>query len=123
MADQWVDPLHGPSLVVVGEVDGDEDQAAWGGGGAGPQNVDVHKAPATWNVGFVLVDTSTARYPATSVSTITSTWLDHFERGVNVGGVTRSVVDYYSEVSYDAFTMQRQGNSCPTRSGSRSFES
>ena len=44
------------------------------------------------------------------MSTITSTWLDHFERGVNVGGVTRSVVDYYSEVSYDAFTMQRQGN-------------
>ncbi|BCT75245.1 hypothetical protein SCMU_10870 [Sinomonas cyclohexanicum] len=112
VTDRWDGRAEGPAFSVTGACDAPVVRPAWGGGGAGPQNVDVYKAPAAWRVAIVLLDTSTNRYPAGAAAQqpVRDDWRNAMTAGVTAGGVTRSVVDFYREVSYGKLTMSLVGN-------------
>jgi len=98
----------GPGLWVDGEV---EQQfvagAAWGGGPAGPQNVNVIPATGTRRVAILFVDTASQRYTndAPTLQGFRDRWEDETEDGVTMGGKTFSVDDFYREVSYNNFNI------------------
>ncbi len=111
VTDTWADPDEGPAYAVTGRCEAPVVRSAWGGGDAGPQNVDIYKAPAAWRVGIVLIDTTTRPYPGASggLNTMRTNWSDAFSGGVTVGGVTRSVSGFWSQVSYGRLTMSLVG--------------
>jgi len=98
----------GPGLWVDGEV---QQQfvagAAWGGGPAGPQNVNVVPATGTRRVALLFVDTATQRYTsdAPTLQGFRDRWEDETEDGVATGGKTFSVNHFYREVSYNNFNI------------------
>ena len=112
ITDVWPDADEGPSFTVTGRCDAPVVRPAWGGGGAGPQNVEIFKAPAAWRVAIVLVDTTTNLYPATpaGLGPIQTDWINAFSAGVTSGGITRSVAGFYAEVSYGRMSMSMVGN-------------
>ncbi|MET2010568.1 hypothetical protein ABXJ56_03395 [Microbacterium chocolatum] len=112
VTDVWQNDRLGPSFSVTGRCDAPIVRPAWGGGGSGPQNIDVYKAPAAWRMGIVLIDTTSNLYPtaAADIGAIRDGWRDAMIGGVTVGGVTRSVASYFAEVSYGKMTMSLAGN-------------
>ncbi|SMH40524.1 M6 family metalloprotease domain-containing protein [Rathayibacter oskolensis] len=108
--DRWADATAGPSFSVTGAVDAPVVRHAWGGGSAGPQNIGVYPVGPVWRVGIVLVDTTTATYPAADLSAIRKDWKDAMVDGVTLGGVTRSVSDYFAETSYGKLSVRLVGN-------------
>lgn len=90
----------GPSMMITGRSTEFSGDAGWGGGPAGPQNAGDLTHLGTWNVLVLLVDTSTARWPAANLANDRTTALQHVTNGFDVGGgVLRSARDYYDENS------------------------
>ena len=102
----WKKADTGPSFSALGPVKRPPGVlgATWGGGApdTGPQNFNVHPATGDRNVAIILIDTSSERYAANSANDI-QTWEDALLNGKadTVDGVTRSVQQFYKEVSYD----------------------
>lgn len=98
----WKDDKRGPSLSFAGVAETFGYAAAWGGGPAGPQNVNTIPANGTRRIAIVLVDTASERYPTdtTSVTDLRNRWLDELINGVSVNGQIRSTRQFYREVSY-----------------------
>lgn len=109
--DHWDEVDVGPAFCATGVISPPVVNPAWGGGDAGPQNVDVYTAPANWRVAIVLIDTTTNTYPtvAADLAAIQTNWENHFINGVNVGGITHSVAAYYTEISYGKLSMSLVG--------------
>ena len=111
ITDRWPDTNEGPSYSVTGELRAPIVHAAWGGGDNGPQNIKAIEIPSTWRVAIVPIDTSSRRFPTgNDLKTIRDDWRDAMVNGITVGGVKRSVIDYYKETSYGKLTMSLVGN-------------
>jgi len=101
----WQDQDAGPSLWFTGIVGTPVAGAAWGGGGAGPQNVDVVPASGTRRIAVLLFDTASQRFTPDepTLQGHRDRWMDELINGVPVDGQTRSVRSYFQEVSYNNF--------------------
>lgn len=106
----WPDDAVGPSTWFVGAVGNEVEAAAWGGGQAGPQNIDIFPAMGTRRLAIVLVDTASQRYTTdpTELDDLRNRWLDLVLNGIDDGGVTVSVRQYYREVSFDKFDISAE---------------
>jgi M6 family metalloprotease-like protein len=106
----WPDEDAGPSRWFTGIVGSHSEGAAWGGGPAGPQNVNTIPASGTRRIAILLVDTSSQRFTtdATELQGHRDRWLDEVFDGVVDGGVTRSTRLFYREVSYNGFDLSAQ---------------
>jgi len=109
---EWPDEANGAPVQFIGESHAFVTGAAWGGGPAGPQNVDVFPATGTRRVAIVLVDTSDARYPtaAATLNGIRTEWQTELMGVVDADGVTRGTRQYYQEVSYGRFDISLVGS-------------
>lgn len=106
----WQDQDAGPSLWFTGIVGMPVAGAAWGGGGAGPQNVDVVPASGTRRIAVLLFDTASQRF-TTDEPTLQGhrdRWINELINGVLVDGETRSVRSYFQEVSYNNFDIEAE---------------
>ncbi|MFT6804288.1 MAG: M6 family metalloprotease-like protein [Nitriliruptoraceae bacterium] len=106
--------VDGPPLWFEGVSQDDVLGAAWGGGPAGPQNVDVKPASGTRNVALLFVDTASARYPA-DTSAIQNEWTNETFNGVTVGGKTVSAHHYFQELSRGTFGLVNGGVAGPVQ--------
>ncbi|HEY1335874.1 MAG TPA: hypothetical protein VGF59_00125, partial [Bryobacteraceae bacterium] len=118
VAENWTDPALGPSISTFGPVESGPSGGTWGGPDSGdfnvPQNVRVNPAIGTRNVGVVLVDTSSARYPAgAALTTIITNLRNEMANGVMSGGQLRSVSLYYNQASNNAFNVNLAGVAGP----------
>jgi len=106
----WRDVKSGPPLWFTGHPSSYAVGAAWGGGGVGPQNVNVVPATGTRRIAVLLVDTADQRFTtdAPTVQGFRDRWMDELINGVVDGGVTRSVRQYFREVSYNNFDISAQ---------------
>ena len=116
--DTWLDPDLGPSIATFGAVVSGPDSATWGGPDSGdftvPQNVAVYPALGTRNVGVVLIDTTSARYPTgAALTTIINNLQDQVVNGVLVGGQNRSVATYFDQASNGLFGINLVGIAGP----------
>lgn len=84
--------------------------AAWGGGPAGPQNVNVMPASGTRRIALLLVDTADQRFDAdaTVQQGHRDRWLGEVFNGVTDGGVTRSVRRMFQEMSLGRFDISAE---------------
>ncbi|MGE0143352.1 MAG: CARDB domain-containing protein [Planctomycetota bacterium] len=91
---------RGPSVVIHSE-DPRTTSSAWGGGPAGPQNVNIHPALGTRRIAVVFVDTTDQRFSTTpgDFDAIRDHWRDAIIDGEGVAGVTFSLRRYYQESS------------------------
>lgn len=110
----WPNQMVGPALSVLGSIEAGPTGGTWGGPDSGdftvPQNVDVQKAVGVRNIALVLVDTASDRYPTgAQLDTFLDSLRDEVFRGVSVGGVKRSVAQYYKEASNGAFHIHTAG--------------
>lgn len=101
----WADDKNGPSLSFTGISEEYTSGPAWGGGPAGPQNINVFPATGTRRLAIVLVDTPDGLYPTDvpGLTAIRDRWMNEIINGVNVGGTMVSARQYYREVSYGNF--------------------
>jgi CARDB len=101
---EWADALASPTRWFGGAIELTGPQPTWGGGSTtGPQNVPATPQNGTRNVVIVLVDTADQRWSTagTAIADAQQTWADNLVNGViGADGVTRSVAEYYREVSY-----------------------
>jgi M6 family metalloprotease-like protein len=106
----WHDENAGPTKWFTGINQGYSAGAAWGGGPAGPQNVNTAPATGTRRIAILLVDTSTQRYTtdAPTLQGFRDQWMNELINGVTAGGVTRSARLFYREVSYNNFDISAQ---------------
>lgn len=106
----WRRDKAGPSRWFMGRTTTGMGGSAWGGGGAGPQNINVMPARGTWRVAILFVDTTSRRYStnATTLLGFQDRWMDETVNGVTSGGVTRSVAHFYREVSYGNLNVSAQ---------------
>lgn len=106
----WKNEKEGPSFWFTGIAKSYAAGSAWGGGPAGPQNINVIPATGTRRIAVLLVDTSSQRYTAdaTTLQGFRDRWMDELVDGVTDGGVTRSVRQYFQEVSYGNFDISAQ---------------
>ncbi|QJW91227.1 hypothetical protein HNV11_18530 [Spirosoma taeanense] len=103
----WPDQKAGPSLSFAGISQEYVSGPAWGGGPAGPQNVNVLPATGTRRLAVLLIDTADGRY-TTDVPTldgIRTRWMNEIINGVSVGGNMVSARQFYREVSYGNFDL------------------
>ena len=106
VTDLWTKADTGPSFCAMGVVKRPPGVtgATWGGGtpDTGPQNSNTIPASGDRNVAVILIDTSSERYSANPAGDI-QTWEDALLNGKadTVDGITRSVQQFYKEVSYD----------------------
>jgi M6 family metalloprotease-like protein len=120
---EWDDEgRSGPAVAFLGRTESFVAGAAWGGGPAGPQNVNVFPASGTRRVAVILVDTSTARYPTTGVALpagiddpliipIKAEWQNELMGTVpDPDLVVRSTRGYYQEASAGRFDLALVGN-------------
>ncbi len=102
--NEWADPLRSPTRWIGAPTELSGPQPTWGGGdSSGPQNVPTTPQTGARKVVIVLVDTSDARWPTTgtTIADARQTWADNLVNGViGSDGVTRSVAEFYREVSY-----------------------
>ncbi|MBC3785675.1 CARDB domain-containing protein [Spirosoma utsteinense] len=103
----WSDEQAGPSLSFTGISESFVSAPAWGGGPAGPQNVNVLPATGTRRLAILLIDTADGRYSADvpTLDGIRTRWMDETINGVSVGGNLVSARQYYREVSYGNFDL------------------
>ena len=108
---EWPDEANGAPVQFIGESHAFVTGAAWGGGPAGPQNVDVFPATGTRRIAIVLVDTTDARYPtnATTLAGIRTEWQTELLGVVDPDTVTRGARQYFQEVSYGRFDISLVG--------------
>lgn len=109
---EWADQESGPPLAFVGRSQPWVTGGAWGGGGTGPQNVNVLPASGTRRIAIGLVDTSDSRFPTTGTGTATqrTRWADELLGTTpDPDGVTRSVRTYFREVSDGRFDVGLAG--------------
>jgi hypothetical protein len=104
VTSEWADPLLSPSRWVAGNIPLYGPQPTWGGGSSkGPQNVPVTPQSGPRKLVIALVDTNEGRWPTTgtTIADAQQKWADNIVNGV-VGsdGITRSVAQYFREVSY-----------------------
>jgi len=116
--ENWTHPTLGPSISTFGAVESGPSGGTWGGPDSGdftvPQNVKVNPALGTRNVGIVLVDTSSARYPTgAALTTIINNIRNEMVNGVMMGGQLRSVATYYNQASNNAFNINLVGIAGP----------
>lgn len=106
----WLKDEAGPTKWFSGVSQGYSAGAAWGGGPAGPQNVNTIPASGTRRIAILLVDTSTQRFTtdATELQGHRDRWLNEIVNGVTQGGVMRSTRLYYREASYNTFDLSAQ---------------
>jgi len=106
----WTIEDLGPTRWFTGIVGSYAAGSAWGGGPAGPQNVNVVPATGTRRIAILLVDTSTQRYTtnATDLQGHRDRWTNELVNGVTQGGVTRSARLFYREASYNNFDLSAQ---------------
>ncbi|MDY7224819.1 CARDB domain-containing protein [Hyalangium rubrum] len=106
----WPSEEVGPPRWFDGQGTGFASGAAWGGGPAGPQNINVVPATGTRRIAILLVDTSSQRFTtdAATLQAHRDRWLNEVVNGVTDGGVTRSTRQFYQEVSYGAFTLSAE---------------
>lgn len=106
----WGSEDAGPTRWFTGVVGNYSAGSAWGGGPAGPQNVNVSPASGTRRIAVLLVDTSSQRFTtnATDLQNHRDRWLNGIFNGVTDGGVTRSSRLYYREASYNNFDLSAQ---------------
>jgi M6 family metalloprotease-like protein len=106
----WRDVKSGPPIWFTGSPGSYATGAAWGGGAAGTQNSNVIPATGTRRIAVLLVDTSDQRYTtdATTLQGFRDRWMNELINGVVDGGVTRSVRQYFREVSYNTFDISAQ---------------
>jgi hypothetical protein len=112
--ENWTDQTLGPSMSTFGAVESGPSGGTWGGPDSGdftvPQNVKVTPAIGTRNIGVVLVDTLSARYPTgAALTTIINNLRDEIVNGVAVGGQPRSTAMYYNQASNAAFNLNVVG--------------
>lgn len=107
----WPDDEVGPPRWFTSPGVVSAEASAWGGGPTtSPQNVNVIPATGTRRIAILLVDTSSQRF-TTDAATLQShrdRWLDEIQNGVTTGGVTRSLRQFYREVSYGNFDISAQ---------------
>ena len=110
VTDLWTNDKVGPRLWFDGINQRREAGSAWGGGPTGPQNVNVIPASGTRRIAILLVDTSSQRFTTnpTTLQNHRDRWMNEVINGVTQGGVTRSVRQYYQEVSYGNFDLSAQ---------------
>jgi M6 family metalloprotease-like protein len=110
VTDLWKNYKEGPSFWFTGIVGSYASGAAWGGGPSGPQNVNVLPATGTRRIAVLLVDTNSQRYTSnsTTLQQFRDRWDNELINGVIQNGVTRSVRQYYREVSYSNFDISAQ---------------
>lgn len=104
----WKNESRGPGIWFNGEPSGGAQASAWGNGPDSPQNIEVIPASGERSVALVLVDTSSQRYTAAESAATQTAWLNDAVNGVSIGGTTRSVATWFSEVSYGEFTITAQ---------------
>lgn len=110
VTDVWTDNKRGPRLWFDGVNARQEAGSAWGGGPNGPQNTNTLPALGTRRIAVLLVDTSSQRYTtdATTVQGHRDRWMNEIINGVTQNGVTRSMRQYFREVSYNTFDLSAQ---------------
>jgi len=111
LSTTWMDYGAGPSRWMAGAVGNYSIGSAWGGGGAGPQNIDVCPATGTRRIAIVLVDTTSALY-TTDAPTLTgfqTRWMDNTINGVADSDlIVRSARQFYREASYNTFDISAE---------------
>src|SRR3954452_19275007 len=104
VTNEWDDPTASPTRWFGGAIELSGPQPTWGGGDPnGPQNVPTTPQTGTRNIVVVLVDTNDQRWATTgtAVADAQQNWADNLVNGtIGSDGVTRSVAQYYREVSY-----------------------
>ncbi len=110
VTDLWKGETEGPAVWFTGLNQNGYAGSAWGGGPAGPQNINIKPATGTRRVAILLVDTSSERYSNDNaiIQGHKDRWLNEAINGVNDGGKTYSVSHFYREVSYNNFTLTGQ---------------
>ena len=107
----WRDDNAGPSFWFTGDTAPPYAAgAAWGGGPAGPQNVNVMPATGTRRIAIILVDSTDQRY-TTDAATLQGhrdRWINEVFNGAVDGGVTRSVRLLFQEMSLNRFDISAQ---------------
>lgn len=107
--NRWRGKKRGPRLWFDGQNFRQEAASAWGGGQAGPQNVNIVPAAGTRRIAILFVETASQAFPTgATFDTIRDRWIDELINGVTVGGVTRSAQAYFREVSYGNFDLSAQ---------------
>jgi M6 family metalloprotease-like protein len=107
---EWADQDAGPAIAFTGRAGGWVTGGAWGGGPAGPQNVNVMPASGTRRIGIVLVDTADARLGAAAGTAAQAEWANELlGTTADPDGVARSVHHYFQEVSDGAFDVSLVG--------------
>jgi M6 family metalloprotease-like protein len=114
--DNWTKTEYGPPVSTFGNVESGPSGGTWGGPDSGdfqvPQNVNVIPALGTRNVGLVLVDTASGRYPTgAALTTIINDFQNEMVNGV--GAQNRSVSRYFNEASGGLFNMNLVGITGP----------
>lgn len=104
---EWQDQRDGPSLSFTGISENLGFGPAWGGGPAGPQNLNVVPAFGTRRIAIALIDTADARYSSdpVTVTAIKDRWMNEVISGVTIGARVESARAYYREVSYGNYDL------------------
>jgi M6 family metalloprotease-like protein len=107
VTSEWADQKNGPSLSFTGIAENLALNPAWGGGPAGPQNVNVLPASGTRRIAIALIDTADARYTsdAPTLAAIRQRWMNEVIDGVTSNGRVESARTYYREVSYNNYDL------------------
>ena len=106
----WRGQKKGPPLWFSGMPRANLAGAAWGGGPADPQNINVLPATGTRRIAILFVDTSSQRYTtdAPTMQGHRDRWMNETINGVPVGAQTRSTRRFFREVSYNNFDISAQ---------------
>jgi M6 family metalloprotease-like protein len=89
----------GPSLWFEGKIEGYVSGATWGGGGNGPENINITSHLGEWPVAILLVDTADHRYPDDEA--IVQGFKDRWKKeAFSMDPGIPSVARYYDEISY-----------------------
>ncbi len=112
--ETWQDQKLGPSIATFGSIESGPSGGTWGGPDSGdfhvPQNVSVTPALGTRNVGVVLVDTASARYPTgAALNIIINNLRNEMVNGVAINGQNRSVATYFNQASNGLFNLKLVG--------------
>lgn len=110
VTNDWDDADTGPSRMITGSADDFAGDSGWGGGPSTPQNLGDLTHTGNWNVLVMLVDTSTARWPAATLAQSRTDALNHVINGFSVGGTNRSAKLYYDENSANQLTIVARNN-------------